>query len=315
MRIPDDFRKCLGFVLSRFTKDAVEYEKYEGTAFFISIPSETYSDLRHIYLVTAKHVIMDENDAVLPHLHLRLNTKTGGREDIQLKGEWFFHEDPDIDVAVLPFCPDLNYFDWVHCPYTPSTDDEEESDNVFADDKTIDAWEIGIGDEIRITGLFSKRTGSRRNIPIIRSGIIAAMPEEPILAKFERNGKVEGKEFNAYLIEVRSIGGLSGSPVFAVIEHFRRPRKEGEGRRLLLGVAHRFFLLGLVRGHWRYEQQDSFTSAATIRKKDIEQVNMGMALVTPIQDVLDLLYDESGRAMKHRKEMDLYETRKRIGEN
>ena len=44
------------------------------------------------------------------------------------------------------------------------------------------------------------------NLPIVRLGAIAAMPGEYI--------KTDWGCLRAYLIEARSIGGLSGSPVF-----------------------------------------------------------------------------------------------------
>jgi hypothetical protein len=55
-------------------------------------------------------------------------------------------------------------------------------------------------------GLFTRRIGSQRNIPIVRIGNVAALPEELIRT---RSGLMK-----AYLVEMRSIAGLSGSPVF-----------------------------------------------------------------------------------------------------
>jgi hypothetical protein len=60
-----------------------------------------------------------------------------------------------------------------------------------------------------------QRAGSTRNIPIVRTGVIAAMPaiDEPFVRK--------GEEYHAYLAEMRSIGGLSGSPVFVFLDRTR----------------------------------------------------------------------------------------------
>lgn len=100
------------------------------------------------------------------------------------------------------------------------------------------------------------------------------MPEEPIEAEIMKYGKRVRVSFNAYLAEIRSIGGLSGSPVFVAVEHFRKPRKDGEGQQLIVGVAYRIFLLGMIRGHWHYEKQTSFITSAANKTKDVEQVNM-----------------------------------------
>lgn len=302
MKMPQDHKECLGFIVSKKIVDKREIENYEGTAFFISIPAGKPGS-RWFYLVTAKHVLFDEDGKRISNLWLRLNTLVGGREDILLNGTWVFNDNDDIDVAVMSIVPpDRNHFAWKHCQYSPlGTDRGEDRDNVFADETAIEEWGIGLGDELRVVGLFSKRTGNKRNIPIVRSGIISAMPEEPIEAEITKYKKTVKVKFNAYLAELRSIGGLSGSPVFVAVEYFRQPRKEGEARPLILGVAYRLFLLGMIRGHWHYEKQTSFITSAANKVKDVEQVNMGMALVTPIQDVLDVLYDEQGDLMKFRK--------------
>ena len=76
-------------------------------------------------------------------------------------------------------------------------------------EKVIKENEIEVGEEVFVTGLFSHHHGQSKNIPIVRVGNISAMPEE----------KIQTKEhlMDAYLIEARSIGGLSGSPVFVIL--------------------------------------------------------------------------------------------------
>ena len=83
---------------------------------------------------------------------------------------------------------------------------------MFADDVQIRSLNVGIGDELITVGLFTQRHGAQKKIPIVRSGIIAAMPDEP----FEDQNT--GKPYHAYLVEARSIGGLSGSPVFVSLD-------------------------------------------------------------------------------------------------
>ena len=80
--------------------------------------------------------------------------------------------------------------------------------NVLVDAPVAERNGIGPGDELFAIGLFSLRVGTQRNIPIVRSGILAAMPydSEPFTK--------DGHPYHAYLAEMRSIGGLSGSPVF-----------------------------------------------------------------------------------------------------
>lgn len=89
----------------------------------------------------------------------------------------------------------------------------------LADEADIEAHAIGIGDEVLMVGLFTKRYGYRKNIPIVRGGIISAMPEEPI------EDQETGNLYDAYLIEIRSIGGLSGSPVIVFKDEIARLQK------------------------------------------------------------------------------------------
>jgi hypothetical protein len=82
----------------------------------------------------------------------------------------------------------------------------------------------------------------------------------------------------AYLIEARSIGGLSGSPVFV---NLGVVRETPDRPPFTLGrVA--VYLLGLVHGHWDVE-------SGLIGEAN---VNMGIAIVTPIQKAAEMIEDD-----------------------
>ena len=72
-------------------------------------------------------------------------------------------------------------------------------------------FDIGPGDEAFVVGRFISREGRQKNVPSLRFGNIAQMPGEPII------DPVSGFEQEAFLVEVRSIAGYSGSPVFVQI--------------------------------------------------------------------------------------------------
>jgi hypothetical protein len=151
-------------------------------------------------------------------------------------------------------------------------------ESTFVTDEKVADYGIGIGDEIAMAGLFHQREGAERNIPILRSGIISAMPDEALVDK-------QGRPFDSYLVEVRSIGGLSGSPVFVILPP-TRPLVEG----ITTPVPGSFHLLGIVRGHWSQDALVSFNGKPTFL--DIEQFNAGIASVTPMQQVAELLRTE-----------------------
>jgi hypothetical protein len=69
-------------------------------------------------------------------------------------------------------------------------------------------------------------------------GNIAMIPTEPIETK--DHGSME-----AYLIEVRSMNGLSGSPVFVLNPIAGKITKKG-----LFDTKWHLYLLGLNSGHW-----------------------------------------------------------------
>jgi len=85
--------------------------------------------------------------------------------------------------------------------------------------------DIGPGADLVVVGLFTMHHGTRRNLPIVRRGTLASLPHEPLRDEAAR-------PFDAYIAEVISIGGLSGSPVFVGIPG---------------GPA---YLLGIIRAHW-----------------------------------------------------------------
>ena len=95
-------------------------------------------------------------------------------------------------------------------------------------------------------------------------GNIAMMPDELVPTKI---GNIE-----AYLIEARSIGGLSGSPAFV-----------RETSHIGLGPV---YLFGLMHGHWDIPPES---------KNDIDYiesnktVNLGIAIVVPAKKILEVL--------------------------
>ncbi len=185
-------------------------------------------------------------------------------------------------MAVLPWAPDKEKLQYKHC--APS---------LLLTSSLIDEHGVGPGDELVITGLFTERFGKGRNFPIVRTGIIAAMPGEPLF------DETTGREFPAYIAEVRSIGGLSGSPVFLSLEPGRvHPKKNA------VGFDRKMFLLGVIRGHWDYRTRKQVLAFSN---DELSAVNMGMALITPIEEVSKLLYGE--RFMNDRKEFALQRAR------
>lgn len=265
MLVPPEIRKCVAFLA---IKDKTG-DRLIGTAFFAGFnQAETASSLGFdvVYLVTARHVVEKGIDRSIDKIiYIRMNTKDGAVGWVQSQAnQWRFHpDDNSVDVAAMAWAPPREEYDYLYVP-----------ENIAATDEIIESQSIGVGDEVFLTGLFSSHFGKDRNIPIIRVGNIAAMPEEKIETSIG--------DIDAYLVEARSIGGLSGSPVFV---HLSGVRKGS----LALGKEP-IFWLGLMHGHWdvKIRQDDTFD----VDLFENEKVNMGIAIVIPVSKILETLNQE-----------------------
>jgi hypothetical protein len=263
-------------------------ERMVGTAFVIGVKSETRPDATHGYLVTARHCV--EKARNYGPLGARVNRRrdpgpvsmdpdawaVDGAETFGPLDEWLFHDDPSNDVAVIPFM----------LPHTEYMFVVVEHINCATAD-VIERERFGIGDDLVVAGLFASHVGRNVNRPILRTGIIAAMPDEPL------RDDLSGLSYEAYLAEVRSVGGLSGSPVWVVISPARvMPGSHTPEQRLY------FYLLGLIRGHWKKEGE----CLADFVRDEHEILNTGIAIVTPIQKALDII--DSPEEVERRRGID-----------
>src|SRR5215475_3572256 len=95
MRLPDQIRDCVCFLC---TKENDSY-RCRGTGFFVSIPAEHIEKAWHMYLVTARHNVVN----AMGDLYVRINTIEGGVDYIRVETDWIFPESDASDVAVTEF--------------------------------------------------------------------------------------------------------------------------------------------------------------------------------------------------------------------
>jgi len=273
MQVPDEVRKCVVFLCCNTGQGMQLF----GTAFFVGEQIEG-TDHSLFFLVTAKHVIEAiRRKSVDQKVYVRINVSevesTLMESDIEL---WVFHpSNSSIDVAILPFAPPSE-FDYLVYPLSAAATVDR-----------IPKLGIGVGDEVFLVGLFINHAGSKRNIPIVRVGNIAGMPEEPV--------QTQQGLMDAYLIEARSIGGLSGSPVFVHLP----PVRFREGKPKFLQGDY-FYLLGLMHGHWDLPLSDTDMIGEDVLNK--QAINMGIAIVAPVSKILEVInhpnLDEAKRRTK-----------------
>jgi hypothetical protein len=240
--IPKNIEKCIAFVGFRGTKG----EEYRATGFFISIVDFGYP---FSYFATAAHVIdRAKNLGTDGKILIRVNNKSGGMHSTETDSkDWIYHPaDKSVDVAITGV--DLeNELDHLTYPMASI---------VTAD--LIKQNDIGVGDAVFLTGLLRGTPGKKHNIPIVRIGNIASMTDERIAAE-QPYGEIEG-----YVIETKSIGGLSGSPVFVC---------SPDGSKV-------FYLLGLVHGHLGSPE------------------NFGISVVVPAVKILEILVSPDCAAVR-----------------
>jgi hypothetical protein len=266
MFVDDNVRKCVVFL---GTKEG-GFFRPKATAFYISLQEH---GVGFRYLVTAEHVVSNLQSRSY-EIWVRSNRKDGtAREDYLGPAQWSMHPGSDglrTDVALMSvdFASDE---DFLTIPLSPPH-------GIAATRQRLYAHNVGVGHEIFITGLFRSHYGNQRNVPVVRVGNIAMMREEPVMTKY--CGPTD-----AYLIEARSVGGLSGSPVFLHIPVFHAQGLDQEGKPRNDFVPYfgdKMYLLGLMHGHLQDVVVDDEAGSA-------RGVHTGIGVVIPVDKIIETL--------------------------
>jgi hypothetical protein len=240
--IPTAWREVVFYVYDNARAARSSEKEGGGTGFFVSLQSQIVGK-PFVYGVTNWHVISDCDKPTL-----RLNMVSRGWDTLETsKRSWIRH--PTEDIAVIPIA---ELSDEYNVRFV-------NSEEWFVTPNDMDRFSYGAGDEVVMIGRLIGHDGKARNAPISRFGNISRNPiqEQP-----------------SFLVEMRSIGGHSGSPVFAIPSAIQMPgvRKEGAPRKLLgIDSGHHRELAKILHrtsaGEWK-EVQDmrsfSNTSIATV---------------------------------------------------
>jgi hypothetical protein len=270
VRIPDELLKCVGFIGEVTHKEGTEeYGDLHATGFFVSVRSKATLG-SFVYFVTAKHVAKELDG----HEVYFLVNKKGSGVMRQPAGasEWSLHPtDGTADVAVVSVQIDAR----ADVKSIPLKD--------FISKEDFSRFGFGIGDEVFTVGLFTEAPGTSRNFPLVRHGNLAMIPDEQIQTKL---GYAD-----AYLVEARSIGGLSGSPVWirasmltVVKVGENKISPDGNAPALMVGPGK---LLGLMHGHW--DIRESEINKLKIVHDNQKGVNLGIAIVVPASKILETI--------------------------
>jgi hypothetical protein len=251
--------------------------QYGGTGFLAAV-SEGEFDFG--YLVTCRHVARGLEGYSDTGFYLRLNIKGGGSHPEKVEDiKWTYHPDPSVDLAAAHFQLNTNCFDHTFFKFEAS----------YADHRKPGA--AVTGDVINLVGLFRLHAGSHRNVPIVHTGHIAMLPNPaekvPIRDRITKQLVLS----EMYLIEAQTLDGLSGSPVFihdmVGLAAFPPVNKDG----VLVKAYGDVLFLGIYCGSWDGEPGAILAKDRNLVDHRI-RVPVGMGLVAPAHQLLELLGDE-----------------------
>ncbi|WP_316234918.1 MULTISPECIES: hypothetical protein [unclassified Bradyrhizobium] len=260
-----------------------------GTGCFVQRPSRL-TGLSHMYAISNWNVTQDGGGSII-----RINKPYGSTFNIELNPEdWIFDPKGD-DLSAVDVTDHLfGNFDevWVV--------DEE---NDFVSQSKFDDLRIGVGEDTVMLGMFSGHHGGDRNIPSARFGNISMLPSDKALVQ-----QPNGVRRPSYLVDIRSRGGYSGSPVFVYRTLAGDLRR---GARLWPADAenHLFALLGIHCAQFRerIEVRKATSAEAAgdpILENDTLYIEGGTTVVIPawrISELLDRPEFEATRADRDQK--------------
>lgn len=269
-----------------------------GTAFFLSVTEEDSKDF--VYLVACRHVVTPFKDREQTEpddrsIWIRVNRKRSSPRLYETKrSEWICHEDRFIDVCVFA----CNLSRW------EGEDDVDvgvvsASREIFTPEKERQQGELRVGDPLFMPSLFIGRVGSRRNIPVLRLASVAALAEEPVEWGSRRRP--------AYLIETRSLGGASGSPVFLHTAETGRLISDGSEDWADVWLNPDtgeyelpYFLIGMMQGtHGGQYASDFATDPEDERVVPADaDFNAGIGIVIRYQEILEVLNQNEMKAAR-----------------
>ncbi|MHB8384170.1 MAG: S1 family peptidase [Candidatus Binataceae bacterium] len=256
-------------------------ENAGASGFLVGMASTKHRGMWWIYAVTNSHVIKDGNSVV------RLNKREAGRgyeTEVVPTEKWIHHQKGD-DIAI---CPIDVFGKRIKFQFLDVR-------NHFVVRNEMPLHNLGPGDDVYMVGRLLYR-GIQRNLPVVHTGVIAMMPLEPLES-------TDGFLQESFIIECRSIGGFSGSPVFV-----RRRRDE------LPDVSfpkpgppsdYRQWLLGINWCHLHEHLENVYTVNENNELEDTPyrvRANSGFAGVIPAWKLRDLIDGDIARAMREEDE-------------
>jgi hypothetical protein len=286
-RIPPADLNCAFYLYP--TKAAAEAgRKVGGSGFWVAVRSHVINDFWWLYAVSNRHVVHSQGASVI-----RANAKDGGVRIIDAEPTDWYEHPLGHDIAIMAIRPS---------PETEGIETVSVLPGMFVEQHDITTGHIEVGNDVYMIGRFINHEGRVRNTPSVRFGNISMMPGEPIYV----DSKTQPQE--SFAVELRSMCGYSGSPVFVSVEF---PKRNFAGS--VLGPD---LLLGVHWGHiiepWTVETKVVKKVTQDILSSDeleVDQVsaNTGMNGVVPawrLKELLDMAQFKDVRDVEEAAELE-----------
>lgn len=285
-RVPDQWLDAVVYIYPTRTA-AEEGDGTGATGFVVALgpeESELPSSFGHHYVVTNSHAVEKHASVVV-----RINKKVAGFDLLEIKHpEWLEHPDGDDVVAAALSFNTAHKYAAVDASMLPTPE-------------ALDTWGYGPGDEVFFLGRYVDLEGHEHNEPVMRTGVIAGLPSEPVSQRPMRDHAQE-----SILVEARSLSGFSGSPVFVTPSPvIARTAMFGGTPAVRPMPASPCYLLGIDWGHhswaddvWREREGSEDEKVADLYVRG----NSGMMMVVPTAKLLDVLNRQEFVDMRHETE-------------
>jgi hypothetical protein len=307
-RIVPDFERCVFFLFGKHPQQTNNPIGPGGTGFFVSQHSQDAPLTWHIYGVSNQHAIKEFSS-------IRVNIAGDKVEYWDLEPtDWEWSKTDDLAVIDVTdrfnFSEETGYYGtelrWI-----------DESNFVF--DWFINGYNVGIGDQTVMLGLFADHIGGKVNIPVGRFGNVAATPNANIPISL---GPTDTLARPAWLNDTHSRDGFSGSPVWVWRSKYDDLSAFRELSQSFWPEAPRQSFLGLLGCHrgqfleqvrvWATEDKGGLEKRAVLRSGDDVEIASSMTVVVPAWEISKLL--DSERLTAQRSERDKRPDRLRYSE-
>lgn len=267
MRLPHEYMNCVAYLYPEESAAELGDSAGAATAFWVSheLSDEISPGKGRVatFLVTNRHVI-DGGVSTLRY------ARNDGNVSIRIidTNEWIFHQSDDVDLAIWEAPADL---DAKHFPI---------NFNMMVKPKDVSALDVRLGDDVFMIGRHLGYDGKLSNTPTTRFGHLVQFPLDKILDE-------RGRSHEAFLIQIPSLPGFSGSPVFLGQDQIQI---NAENHAVVLGQQpRRIRLLEVNLGHLPHR-------VPTVRADNLEEnaylnalVSSGINVVVPAWDLAQMI--------------------------